>query len=96
MTHRPLGTTGRLLSIQEAVMTVLESIKYKIKMLYSNQTKIHIPVSINRPKVVVPTQEATIIGIYPNIFRIETQEGQYTLLYTDILTNNIMIAELQK
>ncbi len=96
MTHRPLGTTGRLLSIQEAVMTVLESIKYKIKMLYLNQTKIHISVSINRPKVVVPTQEATIIGIYPNIFRIETQEGQYTLLYTDILTNNIMIAELQK
>jgi len=96
MTHRPLGTTGRLLSIQEAVMTVLESIKYKIKILYLNQTKIHISVSINRPKVVVPPQEATIIGIYPNIFRIETQEGQYTLLYTDILTNNIMIAELQK
>jgi len=77
-------------------MTVLESIKYKIKILYLNQTKIHISVSINRPKVVVPPQEATIIGIYPNIFRIETQEGQYTLLYTDILTNNIMIAELQK
>ena len=75
-------------------MTTLDSIKRKINRIYRTDPNIHISVSMNRPKVRVDSQEAAIVGVYPNIFQIEAQGNRYTLQYTDLLTKNVRITEL--
>ena len=76
-------------------MTVLDTIKEKIQHLYRTNPKIHITVILNRPKVNVTNCEATIIGVYPNIFQIESQGKHYTVQYTEVLMKSIIISELE-
>lgn len=75
-------------------MATLDSIKRKINHIYRTNPKIHISVSMSRPKVKVDCREALIVGVYPNIFQIEAQGNRYTLQYTDLLTKNVRITEL--
>lgn len=75
-------------------MIVLYAIRNRIQNLYLKNPKIHISVSSNRQKANADNQEATITKVYPNFFQIEMQGKHYSVLYKDILTNNIRIVEL--
>lgn len=79
-------------------MNEIQSIKSKIRNLYETQPNIHMSVAFARPKAVIENIDATIFGVYKNIFRVEvTKDGEhhkYTLQYTDVLTGRVEIAEL--
>ena len=75
-------------------MADINEIKLRIQQLYQDNPNIHIDVSMNRPRINIVNQEATIKGIYKNVFLIETQGQRQTLLYSDILIKRVRIAEL--
>lgn len=79
-------------------MSALDKVRLKIRELYENDPNIHISITLGRPKLCLKSDPAVIIGIYPNIFRIEEySDGEpkcHTLQYTDILTGQIAIDEL--
>lgn len=81
-------------------MTILERTREKIKHLYETNPHVHVNVSISHPKIELKNDPAVIKGVYPHVFRIEeTSNGvpQYhTLQYTDVLTGQIEIAELNE
>lgn len=80
-------------------MTMLDIIKRQIKALYSTNPKIHLSVSLKNPRISFDNINATITGVYPNIFQIEEYTSgkpqQHILQYTDVFTKNIVIAELE-
>lgn len=76
-------------------MTALEEIRYRVQKQYRTNPKIHINVSTKLWKTAVENQEARIIGVYPNIFRVEVQGKGYTLQYADLLTKDIRIREVE-
>ncbi|MBQ7522991.1 MAG: hypothetical protein IJT07_00495 [Oscillospiraceae bacterium] len=76
-------------------MTAVDEIKSKLEKLYRTNPNIHISVSLSRPKIALENQAAVIRGIYRNIFQIEAAGKCYTLQYTDMLTQNFRIAELE-
>ena len=75
-------------------MAAINEIKLRIQQLYQDNPNIHIDVSMNRPRINIVNQEATIKGIYKNVFLIETHGQRQTLLYSDILIKRVRIAEL--
>ena len=76
-------------------MKTLEMIKFKVRKLYDTDPNVHINVSINNPKVHLKNEPAVIRGVYPHVFTIEMQQhGRQTLQYTDLLTKNVEIIEL--
>ncbi len=75
-------------------MAAIDWIKLRVQQLYQDNPDIHIDVSMNRPRIKIVNQEAKIIGIYKNVFQIETQGQHHTLLYSDILIKRVRIAEL--
>ena len=75
-------------------MSDLEEIRYRVQTQYRIEPRIHISVSIRRPKTVIENQEATITGVYRNIFQIEAHGNCYTIQYADILTKNVSISEI--
>ena len=81
-------------------MTELNLIRNKITRLYATSPDIHMDISISTPKVLLKNAKATIIEVYPNLFRIkETSTGvdkMHTIPYTDVLTKHIQILELQE
>ncbi len=80
-------------------MTSLDLIKQKINTLYQTHAVIHISIAMSHPKVSVRNDLAVISGIYPHIFQVEECGGKgrrHTLQYTDILTENVKIAELDE
>lgn len=81
-------------------MNALDLIRKKIRFLHENHPEIHINVSIAHPKLELRGVTAVIREVYPNVFRIETQEKScaklYTLQYADVLTHRIEILELEK
>ena len=76
-------------------MSSLDIIKSRVRKLYDSHMPIHINISTNNPKVYLTNEAAMILGVYPHIFIIETQNyGKQTLQYTDLMTKNIEILEL--
>ncbi len=79
-------------------MVTIDEIREQIKALYTTNPHIHMDVNVQKPKTVLKGVEATIVGVYPFIFRIEERTtGKpkfYTMQYSDIITKNIIIAEL--
>ncbi len=76
-------------------MTIIDEIRMKVQKQFRTNPRIHINVSMNRPKIKIENQPARIIGVYPNIFQIEAEGKSYTVQYIDLLTNNVRITELE-
>lgn len=80
-------------------MTLLETIRERIRGLYRTDPRIHISVTISGSKIKLENEPATIKGVYPHFFRIEEQSVGFprchTLQYTDVLLHSIEIAELK-
>lgn len=74
-------------------MATINEIRLKIQELYHDNPDIHIDVSMNRPRIHIVNQEATIKGVYKNVFQIKTGGECHTLQYSDILIKRIRIAE---
>ncbi len=78
----------------------LELIKQQINMLYKTNPKVHLNVSLKKPKITFENIDATITGVYPHIFQIEEYTNGYakkhTLQYADVVTDAIVILELEK
>ena len=76
-------------------MTAIDIIKTKMKNLYETNPDVHVNVSIATPKTTVFNEPAVIKAVYPQLFRIEDKHGEmHTMKYTDLLTKNIEIQEL--
>lgn len=79
-------------------MNSLEIIKAHLQKLYETQPNVHINVTMNKPKVRIVNEPVVLTGCYRNIFQIEEYSCGYpkcyTLQYTDILTKQVEILEL--
>lgn len=79
-------------------MKTIDYIKDKIKALFENSPSIHISTTTTHPKQTIESAPACIMGVYPNMFRIEEREGGYpryhSIRYTDVLIGQVRIAEL--
>ncbi len=80
-------------------LPAIQGVRGQIERLYQTDPHIHIDISPS-PKLHFSNDAATIIGVYPFIFRIEEYTGgspkQHTLQYTDVLIKKIVIRELEK
>lgn len=80
-------------------MNELDFIKLRIKKLYESKPNIHINISIAHPKLNLTNDPVIIKGVYPHVFRIEECSSGvpkcHTLQYTDVLTKQIEIIELE-
>lgn len=79
-------------------MTELENIRLKIKDLYNAAERIHVDFTSAYQKPPLKNVPAELIGVYPHIFCIvEKSAGcarRHTLQYTDVVTKQIIIKEL--
>jgi len=79
-------------------MSFIENIQAEIGKLYKSAPNIHISVKMTHPKITVERGPATIIGVYKNIFQVQENDGlshrRHTLKYSDILTGQVVIEEL--
>lgn len=77
-----------------------DKIRAQIQWLYEKHPRIHMDVSLSRPKLLLEGAEATITGVYPHIFQIEEITGgkpkTHTLKYTDVIIRRIIIHEAEK
>lgn len=74
-------------------------IKREIEKLYETNPDIHIAVKRMRPKLIVESSPAKIVGVYKNIFQVEERESRklptrHTFQYGDVLTGQVIIEEL--
>ena len=76
-------------------MTEEDRIRRRITALFQTNPVVHVDVSVDRPKMTVLNQEARIRGVYPYIFRLESNGKCYTLQYADVLMKKIRIAEIE-
>ena len=53
-------------------MATINEIRLRIQELYHDNPDIHIDVSMNRPRIHIVNQQATIKGVYKNVFQIKT------------------------
>ncbi len=74
-------------------------IRTKITELFQSNPNIHMNVSLSRPRLQLENAPAKILGVYPHIFQIEESSTgkvrRHILQYSDILTHQIVIAELE-
>ncbi len=79
-------------------MSSLLEIKQQIQYLYKTNPHIHLDVNIARPKLNLCNVEATIKGVYPNLFMIEEISNghlkQHSIQYSEIIMKNVIIKEL--
>lgn len=75
-------------------MSAWELIRQRVKQIAETNPKIHITVTKKRP-LQIHEHEAEIKEIYPNLFRIQSEGAYYSVQYTDILTKNVWISELE-
>lgn len=79
-------------------MNEIQQIRQRILERYRHDPKIHINVSIAKPRLRLNYVPVKITGVYTNIFQIEeTTDGQvrrHTMQYADVLTHNIEILDL--
>ena len=76
-------------------MTAVDVIKEKITLLYQANAVLQVGILILHPKKHMENREAKIVGVYPNVFRIESQGKSYTLQYSDVLTKTVTIAGIE-
>ena len=80
-------------------MTSADEIRRQIYLLYRVGRRIHITAPLGGAKTAIEKVEAHIVGVYPRLFLIEEQSGgtvkRHTFKYTDVLTSQVHIAELQ-
>ncbi len=77
-----------------ASMADIEAVKSRIEEYYRSGETLTINVSIKRPRVELNAVKVYVRGVYPHIFRIETENKEnYSLQYIDILTGKIEIIE---
>ena len=81
-------------------MNSLDIIKSQIKNLYETNPRVHINISISHPRIHLKNDPVKITGVYKNVFRIEENSSgipkYHTLQYTDVLTKEIEIVELNR
>ncbi len=72
--------------------------KARIWHLYQTNPRIHIDVTIDRPKLTYRNNEVLITGVYRNLFQIEEYSSgkatRHTLSYSDVLIKRVVIHEL--
>ena len=72
----------------------------QVKSLCNNAPKIHVDITIQHPKLSFKNDPALIKAVYPHVFIIEEYRSGtpqcHTLQYTDILTRQIRILELDE
>ena len=77
----------------------MQQIRQQILERYERDPEIRINVSIARPRLRLSNVPVKITGVYAHVFQIEeTSAGQarrHTLQYTDVLTRNIEILDLE-
>lgn len=82
-------------------MNSIDVIKNKIYNLYKSDPNIHISISMTGPKINLNNEPAIITGVYSHIFQVQVSDGvsestkRYSLQYSDVLTKQITIAELE-
>ena len=74
-------------------------IRRKIERLYQTNPNIHICVKQLRPKLIVESSPAKIVGVYKNIFQIEETESRklptrHIFQYGDVVVGQVVIEEL--
>lgn len=79
-------------------MNSLEQIQSRIRARFESDPRVHVNVSISRPRLTVRGAPAVIKGVYPHVFRLKAGAGgaakYYTVPYADILTRQVEIVEL--
>ena len=72
-------------------------VKRVIQEFYPSNSKVHPDVAAGHPKVNLVNEEATITGVYSNIFTVEEASGGclkcHSLQYADIIIYAIAVAE---
>lgn len=72
----------------------VDAVKSHVEEYYRSGKALTINVSIKRPRVELNAVKVYVRGVYPHIFRIETENKEnYSLQYIDILTGKIEIIE---
>ncbi len=78
----------------------LQILSIKEKVLNLSQKTKHIHVSLNNKRNHIKEAPSTIVGIYDRFLCVESKVNHYTekftINYIDLITNNIVIAELGK
>lgn len=76
----------------------LSEIKMQIKVLCEKKQTIHVDMSLRNKNKNLSDLKGEITGVYPNVFTIDVFESEhkksYNFQYTDLLINNIKIAEI--
>ncbi len=79
-------------------MHTIEHIKGQIQKLYQTNPHIHMDITLKKPKLTLISTEATLTGVFPNIFQIEEcttgRKRLHTLRYTDVMIGSVVIKEL--
>ena len=80
-------------------MENLAWIKREIEKLYKTNPDIHIAVKRMRPKLIVESSPAKIVGVYKNIFQIEESVSRklptrHIFQYGDVVVGQVVIEEL--
>ena len=75
-------------------MNAKDEIRMKITRLYSTNPKIHVNVCMPGQRIQIQNEEATIVALYPHVFEIAAHGKRYSVQYIDVLTKNVVIAEL--
>ena len=77
-----------------AALYDIDAARARVEESYKSGEPMRINVSIKRPRVELCGVSVKVTGVYPYIFRIETQKNEnYSLQYTDILTGKIEILD---
>ncbi len=76
-----------------------QDIKRKIKNLLETSPKIHMTLSLQKPKQELREAEARLVGAYAHIFQVEAFEKgivkRHSIPYADILTGHVTVKELE-
>lgn len=80
-------------------MLTVDKIKSELKRLKEENPRIHMDVSLTRPRLSLSNAEAVLVGAYAHIFQIEESSSgevkRHTLQYSDVLTGQVVIHELE-
>ncbi len=79
-------------------MTAMERIKARVNELFLKGDEIHVSITLSHPRIHLDDATCVIKGVYPHIFMIEQvgveRPSNYSLQYTDLLTDCVKIKEL--
>lgn len=76
----------------------IADIKEKMTALFERGADIHVTVHSKKPRININESPARIVGVYKNLFTIETVENglkkTFTVPYTDVFIGKVSIKEL--